>query len=441
MKIRIPKQLDAPEVKPVDDGRVRQVRHYKLITPLFGGGVKPNRADPITTVRGTEVRGQLRFWWRATRGGQLGDNLERMHRREEEIWGSAAGENKPGQSNIIIHVKCLAEGEKDRPFEVVLDKKGKPKTQPRKSSLAHPYAAFPLQPKKEDAYIGMETEAVKVGVEFTLDINYPKDLEQDVQATLWAWETFGGLGARTRRGFGSLQLLSIDSEPIISIPTNQIENWLCDKLQQHISSGTWHKDVPHLSHNMHLKVIIPKSQSSSSIQIWSELIQCLKDFRQKRKMGLSMWPEANEIRQRHEKELKWPPQYKSPKLVKKFPRAVFGLPIIFHLPHDTNLPYKSFTLQGKNHPISKKTFERVASVLILKPIPCENDKAVGIAVVLDAPTIPPYGLEINELDQDNQPVQWQLDGDDANSTPIREILHGETDVIEAFMKSLDTIFK
>jgi len=175
------------------------------------------------------------------------------------------------------------------------------------------------------------------------------------------------------------------------------------------------------------------------------LIQRLRNFRQKRhkRMGLSLWPEANEIRRRLKQDQKWPPQSNSPKLVHKFPRAVFGLPIIFHLPHDKTLPTKSFTLQGKPDPdlASKKTFERLSSVLILKPFPCNDGQAVGIAIILEAPIAPPYGLEIKELARDKEDVEWQLDKDEANSVPIREILHGQPDVIEAFLNSLEPIVR
>jgi CRISPR-associated protein Cmr1 len=443
MKTRV-SQHDAPVVKKRQDAPVPQVRRYKLITPLFGGGVEPNRADSITIVRGTEVRGQLRFWWRATRGGQFNGSLDKMRRREEEIWGGIAAKDKPRPSQVSIYMQCLSSGILDHPFEVVAGKRGRPIVRPRQTSFVPPYAAFSLQPEKENARIGMETDSVRVGVEFTLEICYPGNLKQDVQAALWAWETFGGLGARTRRGFGALQLVSIDDESVTALARDQVEIWLRNQLQQHVVSGRWPENVPHLSRNLRMKVIVPsRSQPSSSIQVWNELIQCLQDFRQKRhkRMGLSLWPEANEIRHRLNRAIKWPPRFKLPRLVHKFPRAVFGLPIVFHLPHDKDLPAKSFTIQGKPDPdsASKKTFERMASVLILKPIPCDNGGAVGIAAVLDAPVSPPYGLEIKELVQDKQSVEWQLDRDEANSVPIREILHGQADVIEAFLNSLDTI--
>jgi CRISPR-associated protein Cmr1 len=249
------------------------------------------------------------------------------------------------------------------------------------------YAAFPLQPQKEDAKIGMETDAVRTGVEFALEINYQREIEKDIQAALWTWETFGGLGARTRRGFGALQLVLIDDKPSPAFQPNQVETELRKNLQLYVASGTWPKDVPHLSRDLQIKVVIPSVSQSSSIQVWNDLIHRLQEFRQKRHkwMGLSLWPEANEIRHRLKRALNWPPQFSSPRLVHKFPRAIFGLPIVFHLPHDIKLPAKSFTIQGKPDPdpASKKTFERLASVLILKPFPCDNGQSVGIAAVLD----------------------------------------------------------
>lgn len=442
MKTRIPrKEVDLPDVKPRADDRIRhEVRRYKLITPLFGGGAEPNRADPITVIRGTEVRGQLRFWWRATRGGQFEGSLDKMRQREEEIWGSAAAKGKPGPSKVDIYAQCVAAGKADRPFEVAPNKSGRPITQPRKTSVVPQYAAFPLQPEKEAAKIGMETESVRADVEFTLEIGYPKEVEEDIQAALWAWETFGGLGARTRRGFGALQLVSVDDKPNPLPRPEQVEIELQKKLQQYVISGECHSDIPHLSHDLRIKVITSsKAQTSTPIQVWNRLIEHLQNFRQKRhkRMGLSLWPEANEIRRRFRKDPKWPPEANSPKLAHKFPRSVFGLPIIFHLPHDKTLPTKSFTLQGKPDSASEKTFERLSSALILKPFSCNNGQAVGIVVVLEAPIIPPCGLEIKELPSDKRVAEWRLTKDEANSEPIREILHGQPDIIKAFFDSID----
>ena len=36
----------------------------RLITPMYGGGVRPGEVDTEMPIRASAVRGQLRFWWR-----------------------------------------------------------------------------------------------------------------------------------------------------------------------------------------------------------------------------------------------------------------------------------------------------------------------------------------------------------------------------------------
>ena len=109
--MRTPKIPPPESVEPRhDDNLVTETRRYKVITPLFGGGVTPGEADPITTVRATEVRGHLRFWWRATRGGQFNGNLAAMKAEEERIWGSAAAQGKAGPSRVSVVVSDALPG-------------------------------------------------------------------------------------------------------------------------------------------------------------------------------------------------------------------------------------------------------------------------------------------------------------------------------------------
>ncbi|HEU5375226.1 MAG TPA: type III-B CRISPR module RAMP protein Cmr1, partial [Ktedonobacteraceae bacterium] len=108
---------------------IAQTREYQLITPLYGGGVTPGEADPVTIIRATEIRGHLRFWWRATRGGQFGDDVAAMQKREGEIWGKAYQKEKKKQAGeqtqkendapgltVQIEVDILSPGESKKPF-------------------------------------------------------------------------------------------------------------------------------------------------------------------------------------------------------------------------------------------------------------------------------------------------------------------------------------
>ena len=62
---------------------------YRVTTPLFCAGTDPNRAE----LRLPSFKGALRFWWRALAPLRWGDDLEVIRRQENEIFGSADGDN------------------------------------------------------------------------------------------------------------------------------------------------------------------------------------------------------------------------------------------------------------------------------------------------------------------------------------------------------------
>src|SRR5271157_4678306 len=181
---------------------VQQTYTIDVVTPICGGGVTPGELDPMTRVRPSSIRGHLRFWWRATRG-TLYATIEELHTQESRIWGSTDTPSK-----VAVRVVVTAEGEReplnefdlDRAGKLKRDKKGKPKT--RLNPDFPGYVTFPF---KEDLQEGEDpTKFCATGVQFKLFLRFLSDLEVDIEAALWAWINFGGIGARTRRGCGAL---------------------------------------------------------------------------------------------------------------------------------------------------------------------------------------------------------------------------------------------
>lgn len=386
-----------------DDKTVVLTRKYKLITPLFGGGVEPQTADPVTLVRGPGIRGHLRFWWRATRGGAFDGDLARMRAAEMRIWGAAATKASGGPSCVGMRVATTSQGQAAHPFTMRPGKRFPDADQ----AVAPAYAAFPLQ---------QELRAVRAGIELTLELRFPRDLEADVLAAVWAWETFGGVGGRTRRGFGAVE----PTEPL-EVATGDPTTWLERKLRETVTAGPWPQGVPHLSRTATSFRLTPLS--------WRQLIDHYKSFRQWRnegkqsnRPGRSKWPEPDVVRlltgdtaPLHKESIHSPP-------IAKFPRAVFGLPIIFHFqgggdPKDT-------TLQGIEH-------DRLASPLILRPVNI-GGRTHGLALVLDGPRTPPGGLKLDKAPRSPR-VDHQLTPDEADRI---EPLDGQTDVLQAFLDSL-----
>jgi CRISPR-associated protein Cmr1 len=430
-------QLASNKLNTKDTGRITQTRKYKLITPLFGGGVKPKEADPIKVIRETSIRGQLRFWWRAMRG--VG-TLEEMKKREDALFGS--GDKRASQSKVLIAIKVNENGKIDnegRPEEPFCLNNGKPRPTVNWEKIA--YAAFPLQPTNEEIHRPMKR--IQVRVEFRMKISFPGDAasKKDVEAALWAWETFGGIGGRTRRGFGALQLSEIDGVAIEPMKIKEIkpeegESRIVKELKEHLAKGTWDVNVPHLPTNLTF-TLTPNFTSANSgennLEAWENLIDKLRQFRQARrtgsdperpmKKGRSYWSEPDEIRRITGRDAYG--QHEPKHKVRKFPRAEFGLPIIFHFigngePSDTELKPVDFT--------------RLASPLILRPIAC-SDGAVGIALILETPPLPSielkgYGAVSTQL------VKDATTDDIANIEPMRLASATETDVLKSFLKTI-----
>jgi CRISPR-associated protein Cmr1 len=420
-----------PAVAPPQEIRKRakgetitQVRKYELITPLFGGGVEPGFADPVTIIRGTSIRGQLRFWWRACRGSMFNGNLNAMKNAEGALWGAASSERDSNPSRVQITVE-IDENNRGERF-VVQGHRGNDIPVHHLSS-PFGYVAFPLRDKPG-------TDVLR-GIKFTLNISFPRTVQPDVEAALWAWEMFGGIGARTRRGFGALRLVSVNSVAATALlaDTQGIERKIRQQLATHVGEGGWPAGVPHLSRNSVLKVT---HRHADSITAWQYLINALRQFRQQRhhgtqpnRPGRSKWPEPDAIRRLTGSSSG---MHRTPlSAVDKFPRAAFGLPIIFKFKDDQAGDPGVTTLKGA-------TSERLGSPLILRPVAVGNGnaEAIGLAVILDAPALPPGGLILDGARR-NLPVQSKLTATEAATiAPLTNPSPVEPDVLRAFLRTL-----
>jgi CRISPR-associated protein Cmr1 len=414
-------------VEKTESDRITQTRKYKLITPLFGGGVRPRENDTSKLIRETSVRGQLRFWWRAMRGT---GSIAEMKKREDAIFGSG-GENAQ-QSKVLVVVNVNNRGASEKIF----DTGGKnPKPLDKWKQVA--YAAFALQPTNEDP----QQKEIRVGVEFTLEISFPQNLKDDIEAALWAWETFGGIGGRTRRGFGALELLEATengkSIDIRKYNTATVEQQIKDDLQKHLSpnKNADTNQFPRLSATVSFKT----KAAANATEAWKYAIEKLKNFRQVRDIDpqtkrphRNKWSEPDELRRiflKHKRGARL--KHEPIRNINKFPRAEFGLPIVFHFQRDEGIE-KDFTLQGAK----SEKIERLASPLILRPLKCD-DRVVSLALILNAPRAPKGGLEVyfgkEFSERVNSDRLEKSEADELTRNGLGKQLAGKTDVLQAFL--------
>lgn len=351
-----------------------------VVTPLFGGGVTAGVVDATNPIRGTSIRGQLRFWWRATAGRSCTSSKE-LYERESALWG----DTKKASSVYVAVTDCqrgspspCAFFPPDKNFPSFYD--GFPS-----------YALFPFQGKKANGRVTQEPGEARKGSSFTLLVRGPQSARSELFQALRAWICFGGLGARTRKGAGSLYC------PTLSPGTqDNLARWLQEHFDNLNGAKTGSLPWPTLG-----RTVLIEKKSGDPVRIWDQAINLYKDFRQGKEVGRnpgrehnrpgrSRWPEADAIRNlagthdlRHEPD---------PHKPCAFPRASFGLPIITHFkdsgrngldPEDTELyPVKD-----------KEKKDRMASPVIVKPLATDKTKAVALIAVLNAPL--PDNLELH----------------------------------------------
>jgi CRISPR-associated protein Cmr1 len=378
----MPKMIDCPP-EPPRSAPVQEERTYRieLITPLFGGGVDAGVNDPTMPIRATAIRGQLQFWWRATRGAAFAD-LEALRTRHCQVWGATEH-----ASPVNVLVNDLQPSEPVPCGAIVWNAQARGGqgawrlnwNEPFRRNEHLSYALFPFQgilPRNNPQAQVEEPPAQCIHqATFTLCLRFPPELREEIPAAVQAWVNFGGLGSRTRRGCGALYCRELAPRDLRSMTT-----WLTG---MNTSPSPSARQWPTLG-----TTLLYHSRHTSVVEAWNTVVGLLKEFRQGRNVGRnpgetpnrpgrSRFPEPETIRRimetgsnRHE-PWPWMPD--------GFPRAEFGLPIVFHFKDDRDgEPSQTYLYPYEEG----ETKERMASPIILKPLMLADRKAVPVIVPL-----------------------------------------------------------
>jgi CRISPR-associated protein Cmr1 len=346
----LPKQFEEPPAQPVRPDLLLEL-DVSIMTAMYGGGAEAGRNDAFDPFRIPSIRGHLRFWWRATRGGRF-TTTQALREAEGAVWGD---------TDRVSPVKLRILSSK-APVERPAAQHG---PDGRWTDEQPKYVLFPAQENRK--VIGK----VYRGGGFRLEVRTPEDLVADVDSALWAWFTFGGIGGRTRRGCGALYCKAYahtwKSESLLGAADRSPRDWPI------LSGGA---------------AVMGASKSDWN-SCWESCIRVLQSFRQDRihPRGRSNWPEPDEIRRlRNAHSARHEPVNQA----RGFPRAALGLPIIFQ-----------FKTPGDPEPntlnvVDKEGEEwRMASPVILKPWAISAAEAIPLLVALNTKTIEDQLLSSN----------------------------------------------
>jgi CRISPR-associated protein Cmr1 len=239
-----------------------------------------------------------------------------------------------------------------------------------------------------------------------------------VEAALWAWINFGGVGARTRRGLGALYCLNPSPKDKDLHPPSLkgFGPWLKEMYEQFDIPAPASADIrpwPLLPFEFFIGF-----EQVDALSAWQAALRPLKDFRQGENEGRdpgegmtpgrSRWPEAESIRELVMQQRGF--TNRSSCFLKArdgriptcyFPRAEFGLPIIFEL-RGEEIPGLDCegerTRNVKPTLVPGKETERMASPLILRPIRFQDGSSAALAFFLRTPSLDKACLKAGKCD-------------------------------------------
>ncbi len=367
----------------------------EFISPMFGGGVSLNTTNPhhkdpdfVTPVRGASIRGQLRAWWRRTCGLDPMKDLETLRKREKILWGWASTQENPARGLVAIHARA------DRlAYERVAVYESQDTKKPLEGyGAAIAYGAFPLQSAQKAAdptggkltrWKGQFSISLSLGplAEGTPYLKrareaWGKDAGEDLLATLWsevekawyAFVTFGGLGGRTRRGFGAIrQVTKAGEQPAMGLnEVLKLLGWTdrCVKAKGAETDG-----------DSALRTALGRLQSFRQGKGIGR-----NPGEQANRPGRSRWPEPDAIRRLS--GMHHPNHRPVHPVEGVLPRAGFGMPIIFHF---------IGTGEPKDHSLQPIGCERMGSPLVVRPVQDPNGSVAAVALLL------PYEAQFEQV--------------------------------------------
>ena len=407
--------LDLSKPNGLDDYHIGY--QVKVITPIYGGGVKAGEPDTDMPIRASAIKGQLRYWWRFLQSNHIEDKNKQLKGtdlfiKERDIWGGMGDESEKEKGKDFSS-KVFLQIHTENSLEVKECSPSKYNQLNQNNRSALHYALFPVIQNSHDL---LDCEELT----FTLKVRASKEeiIEaqwKTIQEAIQWWACFGGLGARTRRGLGAVEI-----NQLALIAEEEVKNYGCT-----------------------LKILPPNPDATTA---WNKSIDKLQTFRQgknigrnkgsdpkkPKKLGRSFWPEADTIRKITNKNAngKHPVEHGA---VESFPRAAFGLPIIF----DFNAPPS--VGEPNTTELKPKNSERMASPLILKPMAVGDNKYAPIALLLPTEHLQTLELELLDGKRELKKLSantWWPNNQDKQKNLAKEIppmrSRGNT-ALEAFM--------
>jgi CRISPR-associated protein Cmr1 len=448
-------KAQAPDLSAVTPAaeKTTEIRlKLRVVTPILGGGVRDRELDQVDLIRAPSIRGQLRFWWRALYGHKY-PTPQKLYEAESAIWGGVAKPTgcEPGTEArkscvavVVEEVSTVRSRIDETPIQLFDKRDGTRKTEGA-------YALFSAREQKArpaagraPARPGVLTAARRLpGTTFRIKLRVLGNSDE-VRRACAAWVAFGGVGARTRRGLSTFDLIE---------GPDDIKALVLDLSKQVGGTNETPRDFPMLDG---AKLFLGKRQHDDAAAAWLDALEWLSEFRQgvgvgrdpgstRTRPGRSRWPEPDVVRSYNGAR---PGEECFAHVVRyggrvAYPRAQFGLPLIteWQTQRADKTPYVPGE-PGRGYELNLVGFDRLSSPVIVKPFKAANGRWVACALWLQRKA-PRAQVGIRDQNPPNANLKFQIkpnSGASVNEMPDTDTLaelKGHSNVRDAFFAWLE----
>jgi CRISPR-associated protein Cmr1 len=151
----------------------------EVVTPLFCAGADQQRPE----IRPPSIRGAMRFWFRALHGAVMGNDVKAVQQRESAVFGAT-------ERASVVKIRVQVSSFRAETFKF--------------TDLYLRYLGFGLFGTRDGGPRSYVPPGTKFGIEL---LSTDAHILDEAAAALWMLLNLGGLGARSRRGWGSLRVI------------------------------------------------------------------------------------------------------------------------------------------------------------------------------------------------------------------------------------------
>lgn len=333
---------------------------------MFLAGANQDEAE----LRIPSIKGALRFWWRALVYGRYNGDLEKIREEEGRLFGGVGkGE---GQSSILIRSCQPVTEVKKMKRGSVLPNAGK---MPGVLYLA--YGVIEAV-KRRDVEQGERIRSCfEVPLEFNIEFVSKNKINDSIIKAIKALGLLGGLGSRSRRGFGSLILTELrGSDGNEWTRPNNIKTFK-DELRE-LLKGRYEGQAQYTAFSADTRIVVA-DEGDDPLQLLNKVGEAMQLYRSYgRKNGDDHEVNRKPAEQNFCDDHRWMLEAVKGKQPEAHPQRV-----VFGLPHNY---YFSSTKCGVN--VRAENHDRRASPLLIHIHEFEPQKYAAILTIMKARFLP-----------------------------------------------------